>query len=163
MTIIRISAYKGEGIATFDCGQEELNAFLSKYASQNDRKGIGRTYLGLEGDTLVGFYTLAAGEIDCDDLPPLLAKKLPRYPVPAIRIARLAVAKKAQGTGYGKQLLHSALSKSVAVSSEIGANLVIVDAKPSAVGFYEHFGFVEILKTNGTYALPISTIKEAFE
>ena len=39
------------------------------------------------------------------DLPKTIRKRLPNYPLPALRLARLAVAASAQGQGIGKQLL----------------------------------------------------------
>lgn len=162
MMIVRISEYQGTGVASFDCGEEDLNVFLSNFALQNERKGIGRTYLGIEDGDILGFFTLSAAEICCAELPQAMKRGLPAYPVPAIRIARLGVAKAKQGQGYGALLLRAALSRSTLVSDSIGANLVIVDAKHSATSFYEHYGFVKILGDTNTYVLPIATIKKAF-
>ncbi|MCR5348913.1 MAG: GNAT family N-acetyltransferase [Bacilli bacterium] len=161
MTIVHILDYKGDGISKFDCGEEALNTFLFKYASQNDKKGIGRTYLGIEEGNVIGFFTLSAAEIRCTELPVRLAKGLPGYPVPAIRIARLAVDMSQHGKGYGASLLKAALARSLAASYSIAAHLVLVEAKPSAKGFYERYGFVRVLETESTYVLPMATIQKA--
>ncbi|MFN6156592.1 MAG: hypothetical protein ACK4YK_19015, partial [Dolichospermum sp.] len=45
----------------FDCGVSELNEYLKKYAKQNDKKGIAKTWIAIlddkEGDAL-GYYSI---------------------------------------------------------------------------------------------------------
>ncbi len=40
---------------------------------------------------LAGFFSLSAGSVSCEDLPPEIARKLPRYPVPIALLGRLAI------------------------------------------------------------------------
>lgn len=95
--------------------------------------------------------------IGCKQLPDAMKKELPHYPIPAIRLARLAVSKTHQGQGYGASLLKEALQKSFVVALSVGVNLIIVDAKESAVGFYVRFGFIKTFES-GTLILPIATL-----
>lgn len=142
----------------FDCGEAELNDFLIRYAKQNEAKGISRTFVLLEDDKAMGFYTLASALIQFEHLPDALAKRLPHYPDPAIWIARLAVAKDEQGNGYGAALLKLALRRILLIAVNAGVAFVLVDAKPNAAGFYERFGFVRLSAKENLYALPIATI-----
>jgi predicted N-acetyltransferase YhbS len=60
--------------------------------------------------------------------PQIYLKKLPRYPVPAFRVGRLAIDTKYQGVGIGYKLLKHALLKAVEVSEKVGLYAVLVDA-----------------------------------
>jgi hypothetical protein len=51
-----------------------------------------------QGGEIAGYYTFAATGLALSDLPPVLAKKLPRYPLmPAALIGRLAISTRHQG------------------------------------------------------------------
>ena len=68
--------------------------------------------------------------------------KLPRYSVPACRIAKLAIDTRFQGAGACSWLLRQALEKALSVSAEVGLYAVIVDAiDEKAKGFYLKYGF----------------------
>ena len=62
------------------------------------------------------------------------------YPLPALRIARLAVDARAQGRGIG-ELLKQALILARRTAEAVGCVGVVVDAKSDAVAFYERYGF----------------------
>ena len=146
----------------FDCGEEKLNIFLKQYAKQNESNGLGRTYLIIDDNKqVVGFYTLSSAQIAFQQLPTSLKKNLPKYPIPAIRIARLAVDKNHQRKGIGSTCLKNALKRILCISLNAGVAFVLVDAKPTSKAFYEHYGFVCIDEINLTYILPISTILSA--
>lgn len=153
--------YKGAGISSFDCGEEALNSFLREYASQNERKGIGRTFLMIEDGYIAGYFTLSAAQIECENIPEKERRRLPRYPLPAIRIARFAVSKDKQRRGYGKRMMRFVLQKALSAAFSVGVVFITVDAKPEAVAFYEKFGFVKTVGTERTYVIPISVIGKA--
>lgn len=151
-------------LKSFDCGIIDLNEFLSKYAKKNHDLGIGRTFVALDSDKRVaGFFTLSAAQVAIRDIPLDFRKKLPRYPVPALRLARLAVSKDVQGKGVGKWLLKHSFIKAVQVAEITGLYFLIVDAKETSKSFYEHYGFTTFSNESLTYFLPISTIKKAIE
>lgn len=145
----------------FDCGEETLNLYLSNYAKQNDERGLGRTFVLMDGAEVIGFYTLSSAQIKFGHLPSSLSKRLPRYPIPAIRLARLAVSKNHQGKGMGSLLLKHAFKRVLLASLNTGVAFVLVDAKDNAKGFYEHFGFTRLSSEGDDYALPISSILKA--
>jgi hypothetical protein len=64
----------------FDCGKEDLNRYLERYAWQNQQAGTSQTYVALQGEEIVGYYTLAVGQVDYDDAADRLKKGLPRQP-----------------------------------------------------------------------------------
>ena len=161
MKIVSIKEISKESIASFDCGNEALNVFFQKYALQNDKKNIGQTFVCMDETDAVGYYTLSNAQIAFAELSKQLAKGLPKYPIPCIRIARLAVDKKCQRDGKGSLLLRDALLRIVNLSNQTGIFFVIVDAKESSKSFYEHYGSIKLNDAELTYVLPVETVKKA--
>ena len=128
----------------FTCGNSALDDYLARFARQNDRSGISRTYVATRPGSAVvkGFYTVRTGQVAFRGLPEAARRRLPRYPMPVIHIARLAVAEDAKGCGLGARLLVSALELALAVSEKIGVHAVEALAKDEAArSFYANFGF----------------------
>jgi GNAT superfamily N-acetyltransferase len=127
----------------FDCDREELNRYLTRFALTNQQAGAAQTYLALSGDSVVGFYTLAVGEVSYADAPDRLTKGLARHPVPIMLLARLAIAKDWQGKGLGAGLLKDAMLRTLQAADIAGIRAFAVHAKDeNARAFYAHFGFV---------------------
>jgi len=59
----------------FDCGQPDLNARLIRYALQNQSASSGHTYVGLVNDSVVGYYSLAVGQVEYSDASERLRKR----------------------------------------------------------------------------------------
>jgi hypothetical protein len=74
-------------VAGFDCGPEELNRFLARFALVNQLAGAAQTYVALAGATVVGYDSLAVGEAAYDDAHHRLRKGLARDPVPIMLLA----------------------------------------------------------------------------
>jgi GNAT superfamily N-acetyltransferase len=130
-------------VAGFDCGQEELNRFLTRFALVNQLAGAAQTYIALSGETVVGYYSLAVGEVAYDDAPGRLSKGLARHPVPIMLLARLAVRAGLQGQGIGAGLLKDAMLRTLRAADIAGIRAFAVHAKDeNARRFYEHFGFI---------------------
>jgi len=163
MEIVPIREVESAVIQRFSSGCKALDVYLKNYARQNDKKDIAKTFLFLEGDKVVGYYSLCNASVAYDELPTILRARLPRYPVPSIRIARLAVAYDEQGKGYGTKMVSDALYKIVTISEITGVNLVLVDAKESSKTFYERFGFQKTEKRELTYVLTVATVRKAFK
>lgn len=148
----------------FDCGTEVLNEFLSRYSLKNDALGIGRTFVAFdENDDIVGYFTLATEQVVFEDIPDEYRGKLPKYPIPSLRIARLAVDKDLHGKGIGKWLLAQAFIKIVHVAEITGLYFIIVDAKETSKSFYEHYGFIKFKDKDLSYFLTVETVRKAME
>ena len=151
----------------FDCGNRELNEYLKRYARQNDKLGINKTFVAVKSDTpliIDGYYTISSSTIDFQSLPEEKRRKLPAYPVPAALIGRLAVDRACQGEGLGTELLVNALFRIVGASSEIGIYAVRVDAiNERAKQFYIKHEFIPFQDSPLSLFLPIKTIKQEFE
>jgi GNAT superfamily N-acetyltransferase len=126
----------------FRSGDVELDRFFHKFAGQNQfRLHIVTTYVAVRDSEILGFVTLSATSIMIEDLPKSERKRLPKYPLPALRLARLAVAESVQGQGRGKQLLKAVFAIAHDMADRTGCVAVVVDAKPAAVEFYQRYGF----------------------
>lgn len=126
----------------FSSGNPDLDRFFQRFAGQNQfRHHLGVTYIAVAEEHILGFVTVAPSEIEIDALPGERRRQLPRYPLPVLRVARLAVAEQAQGCGIGKALLRFALDLARRTAEKIGCVGVVVDAKPEAQAFYLRYGF----------------------
>lgn len=128
--------------SAFHSGDDALDRFFHRYAGQNQfRHHLGVTYVATDGDRILGFATVAPRHIDIEDLPERLRKKLPRYPIPVLGLARLAVDASARSIGLGSQLLRFVLQLAAKMSDDVGCAGLVVDAKSGAVDFYARYGF----------------------
>lgn len=143
----------------FDCGVEELNAYLKEYSGQHERRGISRTYVAVEeGEkSALGYYSISSGAVAFDFVP----EKLPRHPVPVALIGRLAVDKGSGGRGLGEMLLMHALRSAQRASEVVGVYAVVVDAWDQAARrFYLKYGFNELRDDQLHLYLPMKVIRQ---
>ena len=159
--------------SAFQSGDEALDRFFHRYAGQNQfRHYLGVTYGVVDAGRILGFATVAPRHIEIDDLPERARKKLPRYPVPVLGLARLAIDKSAQSAGMGARLLRFVNKLAAKMADDVGCAGVVVDAKPTAVDFYARYGFTAFDPVEGhseerprptAMWLPIQAIKAATE
>ena len=143
----------------FDCGVDALNDFLRHLAGQQQRRGFGKTYVALaeNGMDVIGFVTISVGQVEARALP--LQLKLPRHPAPMLRIGRLAVDKREQGRGVGRDLLAFALHLALEFAERVGLYAVVVDAKDArAAEFYRGLRFEPTLDNDLCLYLPLSRL-----
>ena len=126
----------------FDCGKDALNTFLIRHALQSQQAGGSTTYLAVDGAEVVGFYSLAVGQVEYADAAERLIKGLARQPVPVMLLARLAIARARQGQRLGQGLLKDALLRTLQAAEIAGIRAFVVHAKDEAARqFYERFDF----------------------
>jgi GNAT superfamily N-acetyltransferase len=151
--------------AAFDCGETPLNDFLKTKAAKHQAQRISRSFVLVdetEPKRILGYYSLSNCQIAREHLSEEESKKLPKHPIPAVMLARLAVDKSQQGKRIGVWLLMDAIKRCALIGKESGVYALLVDAKnASAKGFYEHFGFVAIAKNPLTLYLPLETSLKA--
>jgi hypothetical protein len=78
----------------FTCGVSALDNYLRQRAAQHQRDGIATTHVltdDAQPTRILGYCALAAAQLHLHELNAADRKRLPAYPVPALRIARLAV------------------------------------------------------------------------
>ena len=73
----------------FARGEHTLDAHLRQQAAQHHRDGISTTHILVEDADparILGYYSLSAAQLLLTDLQEADRKRLPSYPVPAIRM-----------------------------------------------------------------------------
>jgi GNAT superfamily N-acetyltransferase len=130
----------------FACGQPDLDRFFEHYAGQNQFKlRIAVTCVAVLDRRLLGFATVASSALERESVPSArLRKRLPGYPLPVVRLARLGVDTRARGFGLGRALVRRVFSLALEERDRIGCIGVVADAKAGAVKFYESLGFVPV-------------------
>lgn len=160
LRIERLAAHHQRG--GFDCGDADLNQFLSQQAGQLARKNFCKTYVAVadDGVTALGFVSLNVGQIQTAQLPPPQLK-LPRYPTQILRIDRLAVDQKSECQGIGQRLMGFALGMALEFSQQAGLCAVVLDSKYAQVSqFYAALGFTPTLDDPFYLYLAIATLQK---
>jgi len=153
------------GVSEFDCGKEELNAFLGEHALAKQRAMLSRTYVHAPAGKVLAYYTLAHTVVTPDEAPKKMARGMPRS-IPALLLARLAVDKDHHGKGWGRSLLMDAL-RNVWMVMDSGAapvRLFLVDAMDEeAKSFYNRFDMTPSALNPMRLFLSYKTLRGLFE
>ena len=103
----------------FDCGEADLNGFLletdthTPNATMFERQHLACTYIVEDNDSrnIVAYFSLLNDKIDREVADDIIWNRLSRVipnakrrsSYPALKIGRLAVSKKTQGSGLGRK------------------------------------------------------------
>ena len=130
-----------------------LVEYLQRYALRHAEKDLlARTFLALDevaGEQRVaGYFSLATVSVERASLTAIpTLDRLPRFPVPGVLLARLAVDERAQGQGLGRYLFEEALGLTLqlARAGPVSFRLFVTDAiDANAEKFYTRFGLVRL-------------------
>ena len=100
--------------------------------------------LDAEG-AILGYYTLAAGQVDFGDLPVEVARHLPHRMLPVSILAWLGINAAHQGKGLGRRLLAQALRDCHEARKTLAFIAVILDCvSDAAKTFYQQWEFEEL-------------------
>lgn len=136
--------------AAFHSGDVDLDRFFHCFAGQNQfRHHIGTTYVAVSSERIHGFVTVSPGELAATSVKKATRANLPGYPLPILRLSRLAVDQRDRGKGVGRLLLRTALGLALDLRDRLGCTGIVVDAKPNALGFYEVLGFLRLDSETG--------------
>jgi predicted GNAT family N-acyltransferase len=142
-------------LGSFDCGDKDLNKFLTRDALLYTKERLSVTHLILSGQeteqTLLGYFSLLSDKLAFDPSDPLQKKSLNRFnrsipnekrrkSYPAMKIGRLAVAKECSGQGIGSLAISQAVTVAAQVQ-DMAIRFVTVDAYQTAFNFYKKNGF----------------------
>ena len=145
--------------ADFASGNDRIDAYFRNVASQDVKRKYAACYVLVEraSGTIAGFYTLSSSNIPLADIPPELARKLPRYPtVPTVLIGWLGRDLAFRRQNIGAMLLYDAIAR--IASSPVGAYAICADAiDDEAVVFYQKYLFTGFLGRPRSLFLPMAT------
>jgi GNAT superfamily N-acetyltransferase len=133
----------GHVLDGFDCGRASLDVWLSRYARQAAAVGSARTYVVVDSEQarVIGYHALTAAAVETQAATSRAIKGMPRYPVPAVLLARLAVDRSVVGRGIGAWLLRDAMLRTVSAADTIGVRVMLVhDLDQNARRFYVGHG-----------------------
>ena len=131
--------------SSFDCGNTELNSFLHNHAMSFMKRKLCLVHVLMDENIILGFYTLSPFTVDINTFPAKTARKYPKtMPLPCWLLGKLAVDKRYQKRGLGRELLMTACERAAKLSNEdAGGFCIIVDAKDGkAKDFYIKYGFM---------------------
>jgi len=157
------SEHRKEG---FDCGQDLLNGYIRRQASQDVKRRITACFiLAGENGLVMGYYTLSSASISRDKLPSAIIRKLPGSysDLPVTLLGRLAVDNAHKGKGLGEALLADALKRAFYASVQSVASIAIVvdPIDQNAQKFYTKYGFI-MLPDSGKMFLTMETVAKLF-
>lgn len=114
----------------FDCGRTALDLWLTKHARQAAAAGSARTYVVVDSQQarVVGYHALAAAGVERKAATSRAIQGMPRYPIPVVLLARLAVDVSVARRGLGAWLLRDAMTRTLAASETIGVRAMLVHA-----------------------------------
>jgi GNAT superfamily N-acetyltransferase len=129
-------------LSDFDCGREELNRFLLRHALQSQNANSAQTYVALSEGAVRGYYSLTVGSVGHAEATERVKRSMPRYPIPVLVLARLAVHRDWQGQGLGRGLPKDALVRTERAADIAGIRALLVHAKDEhARAFYTPYDF----------------------
>lgn len=126
----------------FDCGKPTLNEWFIRHARQAQSSGSARTFVVLDDERLVRYFSLTVGQVDVLTAPERISRGMGRYPIPVAILARLAVSQTDQGRGIGVGLLRDAIVRTLTVADQVGVRALLTHPlDDEAARFYRRFGF----------------------
>lgn len=176
LKITQISNYtRGEFkqlVKDINISVKPLKDYLSSMAYKHTADGCFITYLLEEikenNKIVLGYISFSNTviESDCEEAKELLnVSKSMQYPIPTLKITRLAISDDFQRKSFGKILIAFAEIKAFIQQETTGCKAIVVDSKDMAIKFYESANFIEIENysdDNSTIFMikKISTVKE---
>ncbi|PFG59075.1 acetyltransferase (GNAT) family protein [Pseudomonas poae] len=158
MDFITVNFNKSIDRSAFDCEvHPALNAYIAQHAGQDEKRNVSRTFMYIERGILLGYYALANASVAVDELSEDQKKRMPRYPMPAVLLSRLAIDKSRQGVGLGQRLMSDFFRRVYTVSKQSGVAFVVVDAKDQRAASYYQAKLGFVASTNNPRRLILST------
>ena len=138
---------KQHRLEEFDCSEPALDEWLKRHARGAQAARSARVFVTTleDGETVVGYYALAAAQVAPEEATERACKGQPQArSVPAILLARLAVDRAHQRAGLGRSLLQDVLLRCLDAAEAIGARVLLVHAKHDAAkAWHMQCGFEE--------------------
>lgn len=144
-------------LAGFENQHPSLTEYLQRFALRHQEKDLlARTFLAIDdvepAPRIAGYFTLTTTYVERTTVGPIESlQRLPRFPIPGVLLARLAVDQRIQGQGIGRFLLREAIGLTMDLTNAgpVTFRLLVTDAiDEAATRFYEHHGFSSLRSTS---------------
>lgn len=147
LDIERLSKY--HDIKTFHCREKDVTEFLIQDASYYQEAMLASVFLIIHEGIILNYFTLSCDRIRLNEnevfIVDLGFTKLREFP--ALKLGRLGTHVDHEGQGLARLAVEFSIGLICELNdhsslSSIGCRFLVVDAIPTAIGFYEHLGFV---------------------
>lgn len=132
-------------IGGFECGVPSLDEWFKRHARTASGAGSAQPYVvtdAQQAGRVVGYHALTAAAVRHEEATTRARKGMPRHPIPAVLLSRLAVDRSVQGCGIGAWLLQDAMLRTLSAADEMGIRVLLAHAiDDTACAFYERYGF----------------------
>ncbi len=141
-------------VNNFDCGDEDLNSFLTSKAIFYAKELLATTYLLEKENSTIAFFSIFNDNIRVEESSfasksafKKFMSQLVSHPkrhleyFPAIKIGRLAVSKGTQNSGTGGQIIDFIIDLAIELNQKCACKFISVDAYKQSLVFYEKMGF----------------------
>lgn len=140
-------------VGDFQNQHASLVEYIRRFALRHAEKDmLARTFVAIdheEGDPrIAGYLSLSTASVErasASRVPEL--DRLPRFPIPGVLLARLAVDTRVQGQGLGRHLFEEALGLALQLcrAGPVMFRVLVTDAiDEDSARFYEHFGLARL-------------------
>ncbi len=146
----RAFSVENADVKNFRCGHKDLDDFLTtNEVALYERENLGKTTLAYYNYELVAYFTVSMDSLRREYIKRRSKKDafLKTEDIPALKIGRLAVAKKHQNKGFGRIIMKYITGRALLIGAGVGCRLLVLQAKPEARVFYEKMGFDITKKT----------------
>src|SRR6266571_3287536 len=133
-------------VQSFDSGNKDLDDFLNtEEVTRYEEEGFGRTYLVYYQGEVVAYFTVSFDSLRVEYLKTVKSfselAEMQLEALPAVKVGRLAVDKRFQNMGIGRMLLRYIAGMAIEMGGRMGVRLLVLQAKPESIPFYEKCGF----------------------
>jgi hypothetical protein len=144
---LRVEPFKETAdVHGFDCGNKELNDFLTTEEVANyEKEMLGTTYLvyWIQGGILVAYFTIASQSLSIEYLRKVKGFSIPPEirlkDIPGMLIGRLGVDINYKRRTIGSHILRYIAG--LALGTSAATRILFLEAYPESVPFYEAFKF----------------------
>lgn len=151
-------------LASFDCGEDDVNHFLWDKAVDKESKNLFSTtlFFSEEDNRIVGYYSLTSSIVEITNVydahkfkdigAELDLDSDKAMSFPAIELSWFGVDRNYQGQHWGANIMFDILRQvaKIRYTLHVGFIGIIVDALASAAEFYEKYGFSYLHADYGT-------------
>lgn len=141
---LRFVKYEGTKLPPyfkFTKKDEDLVNFYNEDAKKFQNEKLTTVIDVYLNDKLIAYFAYTVSEIRRGEILP--KHKLVPFPHPCLKLGRLLVCGSMRNKGVGTAILQDFATRALKLSEHVALRFLTVDAKPDALGFYKHFGFID--------------------
>ena len=146
-------------VEAFNCGDPVRNSWLVKRALSNQQNDDTRTYVALDGMTVLAFHAITVGSVLRASFNAAMRKNAPD-PVGCVLLGQLGVSVTVQKRGLGREMVLHAMRQASRIADLAGCRLFATHpASPNLAAYYGRFGFVSVDAIPALMAMRMSRVR----